>query len=170
MIIVAISLLGCAPGRRGMPLAAEFSGSDEDSQVNYWLAVTERPIVSNDEAFHGLLLFIDGKDEHADYAARVAAMHARKMLPVGFDEPLDAPARRGTLAVAIAKVLEIRGGLFMRISSGGLSRYALRELVYRGVFPPSSENQTFSGVEFAGVIGKVEDFQRAADAKKISRQ
>lgn len=158
--------IGCAESRRGEPLAAALSGSDEESQVNFWLALADRDVVSNDEAFHALLLFVDGEDPAADYTGRVAALKQRSMLPHSFNALADAPARRGALAIAFARVLEIRGGLLMRLTGGTASRYALRELVYRGVYPPSSENQTFSGAEFSGVIGRLEDFQRSAAARK----
>jgi len=49
---------------------------------------------------------------------------------------------------------------------GPIPRYAVRELVYAGIFPPSSPQQTFSGAEFVGVIGKLDDYQQpvVADA------
>lgn len=166
LAVLLVCGAGCAADRRGAALAAELAGNDEDSQVNYWLAVTDRPVVSYDEAFHGLLLFADGRDESPDYASRVAALKQRRMLPNWFNELPEAPARRGVLAVAIAEILEIRGGVLMRITGGVAPRYALRELVYRGVYPPSSENQTFTGVEFAGVIGKLEDFQRISAVRQ----
>ena len=39
-------------------------------------------------------------------------------------------------------------------------RYAVRELEYASVFPPSSPQQTLSGAEFLGIIGRAEDYQR----------
>ena len=44
---------------------------------------------------------------------------------------------------------------------GAGPRYATRELQYEGLYPPSSPNQTFSGAEFVGVIGRIEDYQRS---------
>jgi hypothetical protein len=39
-------------------------------------------------------------------------------------------------------------------------RYAVRELQFMELYPPSSPNQTFSGTEFLGIIGKLEDYRR----------
>jgi hypothetical protein len=39
-------------------------------------------------------------------------------------------------------------------------RYATRELMYLDLYPPSSPQQTFSGTEFLGIIGRIEDYQR----------
>ena len=37
-------------------------------------------------------------------------------------------------------------------------------MVFLGIYPPSSPNQTFSGTEYLGIIGKAEDYQRVARA------
>ena len=56
--------------------------------------------------------------------------------------------------------LQIKGGVVMRLSGGGNPRYATRELEFEGLYPASSPQQTFSGSEFVGIIGRVEDWQR----------
>ena len=43
---------------------------------------------------------------------------------------------------------------------GPSPRYATRELRYIGLFPQSSPQQTFSGPELLGIIGRAEDYQR----------
>jgi hypothetical protein len=141
------------------PLAPEVMAGDEDAQLEFWHALPARKTVSNNEAFHALLLFVAEHDDAGDYDGRVQAMKERKMLPAGFSEPSDQPVRRGTVAVALARALDIKGGLTMRMF-GATSRYATRELQYAGVFPPSSPQQTFSGAEFLGIIGRAEDYQR----------
>jgi len=150
---------GCQSPRPGNPLATELAGSDEDAQINYWHAMTTEAITTNDQAFHGLLLYADGKDQASDYGARVANLKSRKMLPKQFDEPATAGVRRGTLAVAIMRLLKERGGVTTTLL-GPTPRYAVRELMFLNVYPPSTPNQSFSGNEFVGIIGRVEDYQR----------
>ena len=96
----------------------------------YWYALTRRPVISNDEAFHGILLYFDGSDPSVDYSLRVRALQSRGMLPEGFDGERDAAVDRGTLAVALAKGLRIRGGLTMHLT-GLTPRYAVRARVSR---------------------------------------
>ena len=48
----------------------------------------------------------------------------------------------------------------MMTLSPNCSRYATRELVYLELYPPSTPNQTFSGAEYVGIIGRIEDYQR----------
>jgi hypothetical protein len=156
-----ITVGGChtTTSRVAQPLAPELAKSDPDAQVEFWHTLPDRKAVSNDEAFHGLLLFADGDDQSADYAGRVETLKQRRMLSGEFNAAAGEPVRRGTVAVALAQVLSIRGGLTMHLF-GSSPRYAVRELQYAGLFPPSSSQQTFSGAEFLGIIGRAEDYQR----------
>jgi len=65
--------------------------------------------------------------------------------------------------VALYQAASIKGGLMLHII-GPNERYCLRELRYINLLPPSSENQTFSGLELVGVIGRFEDYQRGNPA------
>jgi hypothetical protein len=154
---------GCQTARVDRPLTAELGASDEDTQLEFWHSLAQQPVTSNDDAFHGLLLFLDGTDPATDYAGRVAALKDRKFLPGGFSQPAEQAVDRGTLAVALSRALEIRGGVVMALT-GASPRYATKELVFLGIYPPSSPNQTFSGTEYLGIIGKAEDYQRVARA------
>ena len=158
-LAATLLLAGCTAAKVANPLTAERAGNDPDSQLAFWHTLAERPITSNDEAFHGLLLFLEDEDPAQDYAGRVATLHSRQMLPVGFDRPADESILRGTLAVAITRILDLEGGLMMHLV-GPTPRYATRELLHARIYPPSSPNQTFSGAEFLGIIGRIEDYQR----------
>ena len=162
-VILLVTCAGCQSSGGGNPLAPELAASDEDAQVEFWHALTDEPVATNDHAFHGLLLYMDGKDGSPDYAARVANLKSRKMLPKDFDQPATAAVRRGTLAVAILRLLGERGGVTTTLF-GPSPRYAVRELMFLNVYPPSTPNQSFSGNEFVGIIGRVEDYQRGNPA------
>ena len=151
---------GCRTSTAAQPLAPEMAGSEPEAQMEFWHALPQRRVASNDEAFHALLLFIDGADPARDYDARVAAMRERKMLPPAFNGTAGQAVKRGTLAVALARALEVKGGLTMRLF-GPTPRYAVRELQYVGLFPQSSPQQTFSGPELLGIIARAEDLQRS---------
>jgi hypothetical protein len=155
---------GCQSARVAEPLTKTLAGGDDDTQLEFWHKLAEQPVTCNDEAFHGLLLFFDEKDPNADYASRVQALKSRGWLDAGFDRPADQAVSRGTLARALTRALNIKGGVMMHLT-GGYDRYATRELIYMDLYPPSSPNQTFTGSEFLGIMGRVEDWQRgnAAD-------
>ena len=151
--------LGCRSAQVAHPVTAELAGNDPDSQIEFWHTLAQRPVTSNDEALHGLLLFVAGEDPATDYTGRVEALHQRQMLPKGFDRPAEEAVQRGTLAVAICRILEIKGGAIMTVF-GPSPRYATRELQFMNIYPPSAPHQTFSGSEYLAVIARVEDYQR----------
>ena len=154
---------GCQSARVANPLTQQMAGNEPDQQLDFWHTLATRNVTSNDEAFHGILLFTDGTDPANSYDQRVATLKARNMLPDSFSAPADVAVQRGDLAVAISRILDINGGLMMRLT-GNHPRYATRELVFMDIFPPSSPRQTFSGNEFLGIIGRVEDYQRGNPA------
>jgi hypothetical protein len=156
---VVLILSSCQSPRVPNPLTTTSGGNAPDQQLAFWHDLSRRPITCNDEAFHGLLLFLYQDDPAPDYAARVKLMHERKLLPAKFDRPADEAVDRGTLAVAITRSLSIKGGWALH-TFGDSPRYAVRELEYLGLFPPSSPSQTFSGEDFVAIIGRLEDYQR----------
>lgn len=136
-----------------------------DAQLEFWHRLAEQPLTSNDDAFHGLLLYADGVDAAPDYAARVATLKQRGMLPSDFNAPATEAVQRGVLAMAILKLIDERGGLMLRLL-GPTPRYATREAVHLGLLPTSSPRQTFTGAQFVGVIGRIEDYQRGNPTDK----
>jgi hypothetical protein len=158
-IIFVCLAIGCTTPRAGTPLAQNVRADDSLGRLKYQRQIVERRICSNDDAFHLLIQYTNGQDPCGDYTQRVSWLKSRQMLPDGFDRPADEAITRGTLAVGIARVLNIHGGIVMRILPRS-ERYVTRELVYRGVYPPgSSPQQTYSGLEVIGVLAKMEDLQ-----------
>ena len=102
-LFVAILCGGCQSVHVHESVIAKFPGSDTDSQLNFWHELASRHLTSNDDAFHGLLLYLDSKDDSKDYAQRVETLKSRGMLPASFDEPADMAIKRGHLAVAVAQ-------------------------------------------------------------------
>jgi len=154
-----LGVVGCQSAHVPDSLTRSMGGSDPAQQMDFLHTLAVRPITSNDEAFHGLVLFMDGNDPASDYPARVASLRARNMLPVGFAESADHAVERGTVAVALVRGLSIKGGLTMRVL-GPTPRYAVRELQFLDIYPPSSPNQTFKGSEFLSILSKAEEFQK----------
>jgi hypothetical protein len=156
-------LPGCKSAKVAQPLTANLAGNDPDAQMEFWHSLGSQPLTSNDEAFHGLLLYLDNQDPAADYAGRVQAMKDRGLLDKSFDQPADQAVQRGTLATVLVRALKIKGGVFQRLTNDH-PRYAVRELMFLDLYPPSSPQQTFSGTEFLGIIGRIEDYQRGNPA------
>lgn len=158
-------LTGCHQAHVTEPMPKEVMANDPDAQIEFWHRLTDQPVCSNDEAFHGLLLYLDNQDTATSFEERVQILKSRKLLLSNFNQPADAAIQRGTLAVALCQALKIKGGVTMRVL-GPSDRYASRELQFMGLFPPGSPQQTFSGNEYVGIIGRIEDYQRGNAADK----
>jgi hypothetical protein len=163
-LLLALAGAGCQSSSVRVPVAIKAgpttvaASNTPAAQIEFWHTLNDQKLASNDDAFHGLLLYFDGKDESPDYAARVRTLKTRGWLANNFNEAGDRAVHRGTVAQALVTALKFKGGLTMRLL-GSSPRYALRELQYRGMLPDSSPNQVFTGGEFVGVIGKVEDYR-----------
>jgi hypothetical protein len=163
-LLIAALCAGCQAPRVRQPLTATLRGDTFESQMEFWHELSSRPLTSNDEALHGLLLFFDGKDPATGYADRVQAAKDRGLLGRGFDAAADEAMDRGTLACILVRALKIDGGWALSLL-GPTPRYAVRELEYKGLYPPSAPWQVFSGAEFVGIIGRVEDYQQGSPAE-----
>jgi hypothetical protein len=162
-VVVLLVVGGCHSAQVAAPLTDKLGGNDLDSQMEFWHTLAERNLTSNDEAFHGLLLYLDSDDKATDYAGRVKALKAKGLLDASFNQPSHQAIQRGILAQALVRALKIKGGLMQRLTHDS-PRYAVRELMYMDLYPPSSPQQTFSGTEFLGIIGRIEDYQRGNPA------
>jgi len=166
MAVAALLCLGgCGGAKVGEPLTRTMAGNEPSQQMDFWHTLHDRPVTSNDEAMHALLLLLDGEDPADTYEGRVQALKDRGILSPEFSAPSDEAVTRGTLAVAITRALNIRGGVMLRLRPFS-PRYATRELRYVGLFPASSPHQTFSGADFVAIIGRVEDYDRAILKRK----
>ena len=162
---VTVIHLACAPTVVKDPLTPTVIKIEDplSAELEFWHGLTTRPVVCNDDAFHGLLLFLDEKDPNLDYGARLKQLKDRKLVPAGFNQQANAAVSRGTVAYALLQALHIHGGWVLTVF-GNSPRYALRELMDMNLFPRSSPEQTFSGGEFVGIIGRAEDYHDGESA------
>lgn len=155
-ILPAIALVavisGCTAAPRATSIHTTMRASMRDGPA-FWATLAEQPIATNDDALHAILLFLDDADDSADYTARIESLRSRGVLPKSFNAPADEAINRGTVAVAVANMLGIRGGVTMSLL-GTNARYAIRELEFCELFPSSTPNQIFSGGEFVALIDR----------------
>jgi len=156
--LAALPVAGCAQARAERRIVEQLPDHTPEAQIESWHRLAEERLVSNDDAFHGLLLLADGEDPADAYPQRLEILKERGWLSPSFDQPPDAAVTRGVLAQGLTRILGIQGGLTMRLI-GPHPRYALRELVYERLYPPSATRQTFTGTEYLAVIARAEDYR-----------
>jgi hypothetical protein len=161
--VLAACVAGCARTTVRQVEATDYDPNDENAELDFWHNLPGRSAVTNDEGLHGVLVFADGQDPTRSYSDRIALLKERGWITKGFDEPGTLAMQRGTLAKALCHVLEVKGGVMMRVTDKS-PRYAARELMYLGILAPGTEQQVLSGLDYLGVISKAQDYQMLRDA------
>jgi hypothetical protein len=128
-------------------------------ELDFMDALSKQVVVTNDDALHGLITFADGADLCRDYEGRVRIARDKKWVPEDWNPPADESATVGWMAVAGCRILDIKGGLTMRLF-GPTPRYATRELVFMGILPLRTDNQSLSGAEFLDYLNRLGRIQR----------
>ena len=114
-LVFLVVCSGCGSAPVGKSVVTELSSNTDATELDFWHNLSSRSITTNEDAFHGLLLYLDGADGSTDFSARVATLKQRGMLPANFQGAADEAVERGTLAVALVKILDLKGGLTMRL-------------------------------------------------------
>ncbi len=153
--LLAGAVAGCAMERTVLEDSAVDAFGGVESELDFWDELATRRVVTNDDALHGLLL-LAGEDGGADYASRLEAARGRGWISESASPPKNESAAVGMIAVAVCDILDIEGGVTMRLF-GHLPRYCTRELVFLEIIPGRTENQSLSGLEFIDLAGRVED-------------
>ncbi len=158
--IATTGVAGCGLGTRTTiesPAAVQFPASDDS--LDFWDALEIQPVTTNDDALHGLLLLAESEPPPATWEERVAAARLLGWIPPDQDPPARfESAQMGFVAVCLAHVLDMQGGLSMRLW-GRVPRYCTRELVHMGLIPGITEHEALSGAEFIALLGAVEQRQ-----------
>ena len=126
-------------------------------QLDFYHALPGRSAVTNDEAFRGVLLFVDGVDTAQNYDERVQAMKNRGWLRDWYDEPANMLVQRGRLASVLSKAIGVDGGVMYNLTMAA-PRYANREMMHLGIMQPGTEQQVVSGLDLLSILGRTEDY------------
>jgi hypothetical protein len=158
---------GCERSRVEDSAVERFPRSTQE--LDFIDALMNQVVVTNGDALHGLISFADGADLATTYEGRVEVAKRKGWIPAGWDRPAEESAQVGWIAVAGCRILDIKGGLTMRLS-GPTPRYATKELVFMDIIPLRTENQSLSGKEFVDLLNRLERFQKNGRALALARQ
>ncbi len=114
----------------------------------YFAELVPRRIAFGYDACKAVVVLMGVDNKYIDLESQVSFLKENKLLPnyleSGFD-PMK-PLRKGVLAYMFCKVLDIKGGILLRLL-GMNQRYALKELVYQGIMSSGNEKDIVSGEE-----------------------
>lgn len=93
------------------------------------------------------------EDEYISLDSQITFLNEKKFLPkkVATNFEPTQPLRRGLTAYIFCRVLEIDGGVILRLF-GISERYALTELVHQGIMAPGNKNEIISGEELISIL------------------
>jgi len=163
----ASALAGCERSRVEDSAVDRFPRAAQE--LDFLDALLGQVVVTNDDALHGLITFADGTDLSTTYEGRVEIAKGKGWIPADWRRPADESAQVGWMAVAACRVLDIKGGLTMRLT-GPTPRYATKELVFMDVLPLRTENQSLSGKEFVDFLNRLNRFQQGGRALALARE
>ncbi len=160
LLCLLVWCTGCSMERTRVETSAVVQFPGPDDTLDFWDTLADQPVATNNDALHGLILLHDGDAGILDsWPQREARAKAVGWLPADATLDPDESAAAGHLAMAGCAILDVRGGLSMRLW-GRKPRFCLRELVHIGVLPGISEHEALSGAEFIAFIESLEDRQR----------
>ena len=163
-VMLLVSLAGCRPiGVKGVRAFTDLPAADKEgvSDAEFLYNLTNKRYCSTDDAYQGILYFVDGQDSSADFKERVARVQMHGLVKKSWKHNPQGPITKGKVAYMFARALEIPGGLMYNITNG-CPRYALRELIYQDIIRIGSEDDKLSGAEYVGILGRADDYRQAA--------
>src|SRR5438034_10659414 len=66
LCVICTVIVGCASVPAGKSVVSDVSAKPNASDVEFWHTLQDRPLATNDDAFHGLLIYLDGSDPSTD--------------------------------------------------------------------------------------------------------
>lgn len=119
----------------------------------YLLEMTFRKVTYGYDLCKTIVILKGVENDYIGLDAQVDYLKEQNYLPKHLEDTFDPmkPLQRGLTAYVLRKVLDIKGGIFLRIFHES-ERYALKELLYAGIMSSGNVNEIISGDELASAI------------------
>ncbi len=158
LLVLACGLLtpGCAGPRSFVPDVEPESLSD----VGFLAYLAKIPQVTVDEAYRAMIMLADGEDNNESFAARQEVLQSRGVARAAWGLEPENVIDAGSVAFMVCRICKIRGGInYNLLGSWGLGdrRYAIRELMYRGMIEDSVDYQYVTGQALVALMAKADD-------------
>ncbi len=137
--------------RRPEPPPAPPPMNDADS---FYLAeMALRKVTYRYDLCKALVLLRGVENRYIDLNSQVAYLKQEGLLPERLEDEFDPmlPLRKGLTAYILRNALNIKGGLFLHLFRSS-ERFALSELVYKGIMSAGNTNDLVSGDELSSII------------------
>jgi len=156
-VVLAVALggvLGCGgmQTRIADPLATLPANEDSAAFLD---RLSAQPNVSENDAFRGVLLLLNGQDSTETFRQRVETLLDGKLIAPEWGYEAFRPITRGKVAYMIYQACRLPGGVMLRLI-GPTQRYCLRELQYRQMMTAGLPYTPVTGMEFIAVLSRAD--------------
>ncbi len=148
---------GCARPRTTQPPVAAETLSDP----GFLAYLTEIPVVTVDEAYRAMLILADGQDDSESFDLRREKLESRGIARPAWNLQPKNVIDVGSVSFMICRICQIRGGVNLRLfGEAGLGdrRYAMRELIYRGILEDAVDYQYVTGSTMFALVRKADAY------------
>ncbi len=128
--------------------------------------VASGPTVSENDAFRGVLMLIEGDDPAETFQQRVRTLAESGVVDSTWSFDADRPMTKGKLAYMICQACDIRGGVILH-ATGPSQRYCLRELQYLRMMSAGPPYAEVTGMEYVAVLTRADTYRRKQDIPVI---
>lgn len=130
------------------------------SDEGFLAYLAEIPEVTVEEAYRAMVILADGEDNNESHDARQEVLQSLGIARAAWGLEQEHVIDAGSVAFMVCRICRIRGGInFNVFGSWGLGdrRYAMRELVYRGMLEDSVDYQYMTGQSLVALMAKADD-------------
>jgi hypothetical protein len=155
---------GCCGG--GAVLSGQATLPAGESSSAFLDRVSSSPTVSENNAFRGVLMLLDGTDSNETFAQRVEALEARGIVRPCWNFDADRPVTKGRLAYMIYKAANVPGGVTLTLF-GPSEWYCLKELQYQGFMTPGAVYADVTGMQYVGVLNRTDGYMQTGEIPDV---
>lgn len=137
----------------------EKSAPLSDDDIAYLSELGFKKVTYGYDLCKTLVILLKVENDYVGLDAQVAFLKEQKLLPKSIEDTFDPmqPLRRGITAYALRKILNVKGGIFLRIFNES-QRYALKELTYKGIMSSGHIDEILSGDELSSTITRAVNY------------
>lgn len=136
-------------------------------ELAYLMDLMQRKFTYRYDAIKAVVLILGVENEYLDLDSQLNLLREKKILPKRFEKEFDVkqPLRKGLFAYMIAKTLDLKGGILMRLF-GMSERYAIKSLAFEGILPDTNKQDLVAGDEFVIALQEASRYYKKYRAAK----
>ena len=122
----------------------------QPNDIIYIAELSSRSVTFGYDLAKLIVILKQVENEYIDLASQIDFLKEQNLLPKRLHDTFDPmqPLRRGVTAYCLRKVLNIKGGVFLRIFKDS-ERYSMKELSHAGIMPTGNIHEIITGDELS---------------------